>query len=125
MKAAMSILLLVLLTTTQTPLGQLWKLPLLIEHFYKHNKQEGVSLLKFLIDHYSAQHKDADQSEDEQLPFKTVMLENVAFAIVPNILKIHFPLTFNIPIEIMLKEIYTPQQHLCAIFHPPRHCALV
>ena len=121
----MSILLLVLLTTTQTPLGQLWKLPLLIEHFYKHNKQEGVSLLKFLIDHYSAQHEDADQSEDEQLPFKTVMLENIAFAIVPNILKIHFPLTFNIPTEIMLKEIYAPQQHLCTIFHPPRHYALV
>jgi hypothetical protein len=113
-------LLLVLLTLTQTPLGQLAKLPVLIEHYYKHKKQDGVSLLEFLKDHYAKGHNDADQSEDEQLPFKTLILQNIGFALVPGIVRIDFSINFDVPKKIILQGFCVPQQHLCSIFHPPR-----
>jgi hypothetical protein len=70
MKKGVTIFLLVSMVSLQTPVGQLLKLPLLIEHFIKHQQQDGVSLLAYLQDHYSEDHHDADLPEDEQLPFK-------------------------------------------------------
>lgn len=110
----------ILLTVTQTPLGQVVKLPFLIEHFYKHNKLNGVSFLKFLNYHYGSDHNDADKSEDEQLPFKTVILQVIGSAIVPGILRTDYSLDFDIQTKVMLQHFYYPQQHLCNIFHPPR-----
>ena len=120
MRVIATIFFLVLLTVTQTPLGQLVKLPVLIEHFSKHKKQDGVSLLQFLTDHYSAKHNDADRSEDEQLPFKTVILQNPGFAIMPSIVKADLTLALNVPTKVTRQGFYTPQQHFCSIFHPPR-----
>ena len=120
MRSLTSILLLGLLTVTQTPLGQLIKLPLLIEHYYKHKLRDGVSLLAFLNDHYTSVHNDADQPEDERLPFKTIILQHVDVAVVPTDVKTDLPLCFEIPTKLMFPDIYTPQQHLCNIFHPPR-----
>ena len=120
MRSLTSILLLVLLTVTQTPLGQLIKLPLLIEHYYKHKLYDGVSLLEFLNDHYTSEHSDADQPEDERLPFKTIILQHVDVAVVPTDVKTDFSVCFEIPTKLMFPGTYTPQQHLCNIFHPPR-----
>ena len=120
MKSFAAMFLLSLSTFTQTPLGQLLKLPVLIEHFYKHQRNDRVSLWEFLNDHYSKEHNDADRSEDEQLPFKTVVVQTVGVAIVPGIVKADCILNFEVPIKKMFSEIYTPQQHLCSIFHPPR-----
>ena len=120
MKSVVAIFLLLLLAITQTPLGQLLKLPVLIEHFYMHQANDGVSLCKFLSDHYSKEHNDADRPEDEQLPFKTMVLQTIGVAIVPGIVKADVALTFDVPIKVMFSEIYTPQQHICNIFHPPR-----
>jgi hypothetical protein len=120
MKVIAAISFFVLLTFTQTPLGQLLKLPVLVEHYYKHKKVENVSLSQFLNDHYNTKHNDADQAEDDQLPFKTVLLQNMGFAIVPSILRTDFALNANVPVTTRLKNTYTPQQHLCCIFHPPR-----
>ena len=120
MKSFAAIFLLSLSTFTQTPLGQLLKLPVLIEHFYKHQRNDRVSLWEFLNDHYSKEHNDGDRSEDEQLPFKTVVVQAVGVAIVPGIVKADVILNFDVPIKKMFSEIYTPQQHLCSIFHPPR-----
>ncbi|HET9744643.1 MAG TPA: hypothetical protein VFP97_02955, partial [Chitinophagaceae bacterium] len=69
MRTVATIFLLVLMVSIQTPIGQLFKLPLLIEHFIKHQKRNGVSLIDFLEEHYSSGHNDADLPEDEQLPF--------------------------------------------------------
>ena len=113
-------ILLVLLTVTQTPLGQLLKLPVLMEHFNKHQENEGVSFLEFLNEHYSKEHNDADHSEDEKLPFKSMTLQSPGFAIVTAIFNEDAALNFTVPGNIILNEFYTPQQHLFAIFHPPR-----
>ena len=120
MRTITTILLLVLLTHTQTPLGQLMKLPVLIEHFYKHKLQDGVSLLEFLNDHYASEHNDADQSEDERLPFKTLILQHIDFAVMPGVVKTDFSVSVDIPTKLMLPDFSTPQQHLCSIFPPPR-----
>lgn len=115
-----AIILLLPLALTQTPLGQLLKLPVLIEHFDKHRKQDGMSFWEFMNDHYTNDHNDADRSEDDQLPFKTAMLQNIGFAVVPAALLTDFSLEFDIPAKVKLNDFYTPQQHLCSIFHPPR-----
>lgn len=120
MKTAATIFLLTLLVSTQTPVGQLLKLPLLIEHFIKHQEQEGISLLGFLHEHYTSGHSDADLPEDEQLPFKTIVLCSIGNAIVPGEIKTDFFIPFTVEKKIMLPAGYSPQQHLNSIFHPPR-----
>ena len=120
MKSAATKLFLVLMVSIQTPVGQLFKLPVLIEHYLKHQKDEDVSLLGFLANHYTTDHNDADLPEDKQLPFKsftfyslgnaivTPVIQSAVFTVLPAGKKVFFPYT------------YTQQQHLTNIFHPPR-----
>ena len=120
MKRAVTILLLVLTVSIQTPLGQFFKLPRLIEHFIKHQKQEGVSLIGFLNDHYASDHNDADLPEDEQLPFKCISFYNIGYAIVPGSIKALVVHSLPSDKKLIVPDTYTPQQHLGSIFHPPR-----
>lgn len=120
MKIPATIFLLVLMVSLQTPVGQFLKLPLLIEHFIKHQKQDGVTLIDFLSDHYSPGHKDADLPEDEQLPFKNVTFYAIGYAIVPTVIKGIEIIPLPVDKKVIFPETYTPQQHLQCIFHPPR-----
>ncbi|MBX7050622.1 MAG: hypothetical protein K1X54_01160 [Flavobacteriales bacterium] len=55
-----------------TEFHELFRLPLLIEHFLDHKETNGdLGLLDFLVLHYSSESKDADSDEDAQLPFKS------------------------------------------------------
>jgi len=119
MKAA-TIFLLALLVSIQTPLGQLLKLPLLVEHFIKHQKQDGVSLIDFLEDHYLSDHNDADLPEDEQLPFKNITFNSIGYAIVIPVIQANIFAPLPAKKKMTFPDIYTPQQHLTSIFHPPR-----
>ena len=120
MKTVSAIFLMISLVSTQTPMGQLFKLPLLVEHFVKHQRKEGMSFLGFLEEHYASDHRDADLPEDEQLPFKTIILCNIGSAVVPSLVKADFAFPFTEEKKIILSDFYTPQQHLSSIFHPPR-----
>ena len=119
MKNAATIFLLVLLVSIQTPLGQLLKLPMLVEHYIKHQKQEVVSFIDFLHNHYASDHTDADLPEDEQLPFKNIPLQAIGYAIVtPETQEGTF---VTLPMEKkVVPDTYSPQKHLASIFHPPR-----
>ena len=119
MKAA-TIFLLVLLVSIQTPFGQLLKLPLLVEHFIKHQRQDGDSLIAFLEDHYLSDHNDADLPEDEQLPFKNITFNSIGYAIVTPVIQANIFAPLPAEKKITFPDIYTPQQHLASIFHPPR-----
>jgi len=119
MKAA-TIFLLALLVSIQTPLGQLLKLPLLVEHFIKHQEQDGVSLIDFLEDHYLSDHNDADLPEDEQLPFKNITFNSIGYAIVIPVIQANIFAPLPAKKKMTFPDIYTPQQHLTSIFHPPR-----
>lgn len=120
MKSAVSIFFLILVVSVQTPVGQLFKLPVLIEHFIKHQKQEGLSLIEFLGVHYKTVHNDADSKEDEQLPFKSIAYYNIGTAIVPKIINTNFFVLLCADKKIFFPDITIPQQHLARIFHPPR-----
>lgn len=74
MRKIIAILFLSLLSITATEADELLKLPLLAKHYHQHSQADShVSLLDFLVEHYSGNHgNDADSKEDAQLPFKTV-----------------------------------------------------
>ena len=120
MKIPVTIFLLALMALVQTPAGQLLKLPLLVEHFMKHQRQDGVSLLDFLNDHYSPGHKDADLPEDEQLPFKSITFSTVICAVVPGMIGTQECHPLAAGKKIIFRKTHTPQSHSGSIFHPPR-----
>lgn len=103
-----------------TPVGQLCKLPFLVEHYIKHQKLEGVSLIDFLETHYLANHQDADLPEDEQLPFKILSYYNIGFAIVTPTVQANVDTLLLADNKIVFPATYSLQQHLQNIFHPPR-----
>lgn len=72
MKKVTAILLFAIYCLTATELGQLLKLPKLMEHFAEHAHEDaGVTFTDFLAMHYSPDApKDEDYEEDKQLPFK-------------------------------------------------------
>lgn len=120
LRKATTIFLLVLMVSIQTPFGQLSKLPLLIEHYIKHQKQNGVSLIDFLEEHYAAKHKDADWPEDEQLPFKNITCYNTGYAIVTPLVQANEVALLSIEKKFVFPDTNTPENHSGSIFHPPR-----
>jgi hypothetical protein len=108
------------MVSIQTPLQQLFKLPLLVEHYLKHQQRDKVSLLGFLEDHYAADHKDADLPEDEQLPFKNITFYTIGYAIVTPSIQANVLVPLPAEKKVIFPDSYTPQQHLASIFHPPR-----
>ena len=120
MRRGVTIFFLVLLVCVQTPVGQIFKLPKLVEHFIKHQKQNNVSLANFLKDHYDPNHNDADFPEDQQLPFKDITVYSISNAVVPLPIKTSAIQTVVANKKIVFVNSYTPQQHLASIFHPPR-----
>ncbi|MCX6182126.1 MAG: hypothetical protein NT150_09385 [Bacteroidetes bacterium] len=70
MKKLLAISLLSLYLLTLTEVGQLIKLPLLVDHFIEHKeKDQNLSLLDFLAMHYS--HSHTPDADDLKLPFKS------------------------------------------------------
>ncbi|MBN8666217.1 MAG: hypothetical protein J0M30_01860 [Chitinophagales bacterium] len=120
MKRFVTILLLGLLISLQTPVGQFFKIPLLIEHFLKHNEANGLSFMGFLAEHYASGHMDADLDEDEQLPFKQIILFSIGFALVSPVIQSGFSVILLKPEKIIFHKNYNPRRHLAGIFHPPR-----
>lgn len=74
--------LLSLYLAAATPLAELLKLPVLMEHFREHaHERPAITLAGFILLHYfSGSPRDADYDRDMQLPFKTLELTPVAFA---------------------------------------------
>jgi len=120
MKSAAAIFFLIIMVSTQTPIGQLFKLPFLIEHYIKHQAQDDVSLLGFLADHYKADHNDGDLPEDEQLPFKNITFYSIGYAIVTPVIQANVFTPSPVDKKVIFHDTYTPQQNLSSIFHPPR-----
>ncbi len=73
MKKLIAISFLTFYSLATTELYQLAKLPLLMEHYQDHKKEnKDITLLHFLAIHYTQGNvKDADYDKDMQLPFKT------------------------------------------------------
>ena len=73
MKNLILIISSVIFLSSSTELHELFRLPLLLEHYSKHcSEDRHLSLIDFLEIHYSANHpNDQDDDDDNQLPFKS------------------------------------------------------
>lgn len=74
MRKAFAAFFLILMLLAQSPLQQLLKLPVLLEHFTEHRiRSHGeTSFFEFIHHHYFTTHPDdGDTDRDQQLPFRT------------------------------------------------------
>ena len=128
LKKLSTIFLLSIYLISLTELSQLVKLPVLVEHFIEHKeKNNNLSLIKFLSDHY-AQEDDHDGDEDKEmnLPFKSHdgCINNTVIAFVSNSFVglntkiIHSEKnTYSVYTEQFLQSAY-----LSSIWQPPKSC---
>lgn len=110
-----------------TAVGELLKLPLLVEHYYDHKEENTTtSLVSFLAMHYySEDGSDKDAKEDNQLPFKSIDTTTVSFiSLMPPALSgaVTKPEQLVNPSFGVYKELFLSSQYLAAIWQPPRHC---
>lgn len=128
MKKIIAISFLLVFLSANTELGQLLKLPNLIEHFAEHRNHKGennVTFLDFVKSHYSdnCQHSDTDQhDEHKNLPFKTINTNINTIIAFENQPYIFFkkPISISIKNTVPLyKEFYTSNVFTC-IWLPPK-----
>lgn len=73
MNKIIAIFLITVFLCANTTIGQLWKVPNLIEHYKEHKGEvlnQSVSFIDFIKDHYS-KNAENNKKEHQNLPFKT------------------------------------------------------
>ena len=121
MRSLIAILLL-LLFTSQTELGQFFRLPFAVQHYLGHRQEkESLSLLDFLAEHYNNSHNDEDWASDSQLPFKSYNSEMLSLVYVPAApadASLQPVQTSQKPFTLFVKK--EPCRRSFSIFHPPQ-----
>ena len=121
MRRFATICLLFVFCSAYTELGQVWKLPFLVQHFYTHQQQEGSTLAHFLFEHYGKSHEDEDKADDMKLPFKTLLNSPTEITIAPlENPKLEQPEVPGVPRLVPLHTLFVPSLFAQQIFHPPR-----
>ncbi|MEX6690912.1 hypothetical protein QTN47_25610 [Danxiaibacter flavus] len=124
MRKAASILFFILYLVSTSQLVELLKIPVLVEHFQEHQKEnKSITILQFLDEHYMhGCPRDADYDRDMQLPFKLPVhpvLASVSYTL-------PVPLAVTPEIAIGETRIDYPKissrysyEHLSSIWQPP------
>lgn len=121
MHKTIAILLLALFAAANTELGQMFKIPFMVQHFYTHQQLEGDSVSSFLLEHYQADHQDDDAAADEQLPFKSFNSQNLFNLFVPAVVfETTLPHVKILQNPFTLFDTHHLTQRSFAVFHPPR-----
>jgi hypothetical protein len=111
------------IVTAGTELHQLLKLPVLVQHFGEHKKEDkNITLLRFIVMHYlNGTPRDKDYDRDMQLPFKTADCTQLVSMVVPqqNICT-ERPEFFIKPSYPAVKNNSIPSIHLADIWQPPK-----
>ena len=122
---ATSLLLLQLFSTTE--LGELFKLPALVQHYFEHESEhDHESIFQFLKEHYAELHATQNwlhAGHHKQLPFKATDHGYlvITFSIVPKIYSGTESLTFfTRQAVITLKDSSPHSYFLSDIWQPPR-----
>lgn len=121
-----AIFFLSLVLVTQTPLQQVLKLPVLIEHFREHQKEyKDISFAAFIQLHYfSGNPKDEDYNRDQQLPFRSdaVILLDSSIAIAEYHLDLGTPPACCQQLYPLMNIATLPDRHGFDIWQPPKAC---
>ncbi|MCG2612055.1 hypothetical protein LZZ90_11100 [Flavobacterium sp. SM15] len=128
MKKSVAIALLSLYLLGTTQLRELLKIPVLIEHFTEHRKQNPIiNFWDFLCEHYADyNHSDKDYDRDMQLPFKTLTHSASDLAFFPTIdFECELPVK-KIPADNRQNLVYAgfiyTSTYLSSIWQPPKSC---
>jgi hypothetical protein len=122
-KKVIGIVLCALILNGSTEIHQLWKLPLLLQHYLQHQKTNpSLSFISFLKIHYTSKDHpiDNDDKEDNELPFKSV--GTISHIDTPVIEKKFNP-TENHYSQDKPSAYYPegiPNHRSFSVFHPPR-----
>ena len=128
MKKIIAISFLFIFLCANTEIGQLLKLPNLIEHFFEHHDHEderNISFLDFVKSHYNDNHKHSDtdkHDEHQNLPFKTINTHVNTVIAFENQSTISFRKPISIAINNTVpyhREFYTSDVFAC-IWLPPK-----
>ena len=127
MKKTLLIISALLFLNSATELHQLFRLPMLVQHYRKHQqKDHSLSLISFLKIHYTTDHPvDNDDNDDKQLPFKSD--ENINHTDNPIVLKKEMPAQ---PVLFLKRQPARydaeniPDKNCHSIFHPPRQACI-
>jgi hypothetical protein len=107
---------------------ELFKLPLLVEHYFDHQEEnKEVNLVSFLISHYYTEDgTDYDANEDSKLPFKSSdqISSGITIAMSPPASSemLSHPDLSPLRNYVIMDDENIPSNHLDAIWQPPRHC---
>jgi hypothetical protein len=127
-KGFIALFLLLIYIQPAESIRELFKLPLLLEHYYDHRTENGdPGLVGFLVDHYCTEDgTDQDADEDSKLPFKsTEQLTN------PGTIALLFPVSAEMLVRpallpvtkyLILDDANIPSGFLDSIWQPPRNC---
>jgi hypothetical protein len=123
MRRIIAIFFLLIFSASYTEAAQVFKLPLLLQHYHKHlHKEKAITFTRFLEEHYLYDHKDdGDKDDDNNLPFKIPNI-NIAssFDFHGPVFQSKSPAPGFISERSLYKHPYILTQHCFSIFHPPR-----
>jgi len=113
--------------SANTQLHEVFKLPVLIEHFLEHNEaNQSLTFWEFLHMHYANNNvKYPDYDKDMQLPFKSHhACDNfvTVFSLLPNHPQIIQPVYFKKAVFCEYQSLLIPSSALESIWQPPKSC---
>lgn len=119
-------LLLLIVSLQATPLQQLIKVPVLIEHYAEHrNRDQNIDFFAFLAMHYLGHEKnDGDEERDMELPFRKANLQHVIYLIYQQTNTSPDPKPFIVWASSIaypvLQDKHCPDSFKGSLFKPPR-----
>ncbi len=124
MKKLISVAILSLYLISATELYQLLKMPVLIEHFIEHKKEnKKTTLISFFQMHYfNGDVKDADYEQDMKLPFKSHSESghSTVLALIPQKTVIVKRLYIEPHTFLIYEDMFLTSSHLSGIWQPPK-----
>lgn len=124
MRKILAILLISIHLTGNTEVGQLFRLPQLIAHFFQHHRQDpSISFFDFIAMHYAGDDgTTADDDFDNQLPCHNVNHNTIAVTYSPMVKEMP-----SIEVSVYETKVYNSRlltgvtsKHVLLILQPPR-----
>lgn len=107
-----------------TEIGQLFRLPILISHFFQHHRQDpSISFFAFITIHYLGDDgTSADDDIDKKLPFHNSGQNTISIAYTPMVKEITSTDIFLHELNEYYSQIFvgTGRKHVHQILQPPR-----